>query len=168
MSFTLQNNYKYLFKMHTAGSEIQPSVYERVLLKHISVTSVSLSEVCSDTSNLGMERYHVALKSGHEVSGTITCPTSIQGTFSYTYTGLACSDTSLETCTDKTLFKYNDTLCTDNPMFSGDGTLHCVFTGTKGSYTYVTLYDAEASMINLTNFQFSCMVNIFYLSLIEN
>lgn len=41
-----------------------PAVYERVILKHISVITVGQSEVCSDTLDLGMERFHVALQTG--------------------------------------------------------------------------------------------------------
>ncbi|XP_062595826.1 uncharacterized protein LOC134257201 [Saccostrea cucullata] len=160
MSFTMQSYFKYLFSIHTSEHEVKtsPSVYERVIIKHISVTSVSQGEVCNDISNLGMERYHVAVKQGHAVSAMVTCPTSIQGIFSYTYTGLACTDTLLDTCTNKTMFIYNDTLCNDNPMFSSEGTLHCAFTGIEGSDTFVTLYNADSSVTNPTSFQFSCMV----------
>ena len=40
-----------------------PAVYERVIIKHISVITVGQSEACSDT-DLGMERFHVALQTG--------------------------------------------------------------------------------------------------------
>ncbi|XP_062571963.1 trichohyalin-like [Saccostrea cucullata] len=160
MSFTSESSTKYLFKVLTSETEVKtsPSVYERAIIKHISVTSVSQSEVCNAVSDLGQERNHVALQSGSETAGAITCPTSIQGTWSYTYTGLSCSDTYLDTCTDKTKFSYNDTVCTDNPMFSSDGTLCCVYSGTSGSDTYVTLYNADSSVANPTSFHFSCMV----------
>lgn len=41
-----------------------PSIYERVILRDISVTTVTQSHVCTETTGLGMERYHVALESG--------------------------------------------------------------------------------------------------------
>ena len=41
-----------------------PSVNESVIIKGISVITVGQSEVCSDTLDLGMERFHVALQTG--------------------------------------------------------------------------------------------------------
>lgn len=39
-------------------------VYERVILKSTSAPAPAQSEVCTDTTNLGIERDHVALQSG--------------------------------------------------------------------------------------------------------
>ena len=44
--------------------KISPAVYERVITKHTSVITVGQSEACNDVSNLGMERFHVALQTG--------------------------------------------------------------------------------------------------------
>jgi hypothetical protein len=41
-----------------------PVVSERVIIKHTSITTVAQSEVCTETTGLGLERYHVALQSG--------------------------------------------------------------------------------------------------------
>nr|XP_022325118.1 uncharacterized protein LOC111125504 isoform X2 [Crassostrea virginica] len=160
ISFTKETDNKYLFSIYTANYQVttSPAVYERVILKHISVITVGQSEVCSDTLDLGMERFHVALQTGFETAGAVTCPTSIQSTWSYSYTGLSCSSTTLETCSDKTKFAYNDTECTDNPMFSADGTLYCIHTATSGGSTYLTLYNADATVTNPTTFQFVCMI----------
>ena len=44
--------------------KISPAVYERAITKHTSVITVGQSEACNDVSNLGMERFHVALQTG--------------------------------------------------------------------------------------------------------
>ena len=44
--------------------KMMPDVYERAVVKQISVITVGQSEACNDVSNLGMERFHVALQTG--------------------------------------------------------------------------------------------------------
>lgn len=55
----------HLFKVESAVKTTPGTVYERVILRSITATSApAQSDVCSDTSNLGIERDHVALQSG--------------------------------------------------------------------------------------------------------
>lgn len=46
-------------------------------------------------------------------------------------------------------------------FFSAGGALYCVYSGTSGDSTYVTLYNADGSVSSPTTFQFSCMVRLF-------
>ncbi|XP_078324123.1 uncharacterized protein LOC144617495 isoform X2 [Crassostrea virginica] len=157
ISFTKETDNKYLFSIYTDDFEVKTNVFETTILRHTSVTNVQSSDVCH-TSTTEPHRIHVALRSSLETAGAVTCPTSIQSTWSYSYTGLSCSSTTLETCSDKTKFAYNDTECTDNPMFSADGTLYCIHTATSGGSTYLTLYNADATVDNSATFQFVCMI----------
>ena len=52
------------FKENSAVTGKPPVVYERVIIKDTSVTTVGQSEACSDTVDFGMERFHVALQTG--------------------------------------------------------------------------------------------------------
>lgn len=54
----------YLFKGEYAVVTNPVTVKERVILKSTSAPDPAQSEVCSETSNLGIERDHVALQSG--------------------------------------------------------------------------------------------------------
>lgn len=51
-----------LFKVEYA---VVTSVYERVIVKHTTDPAPAQSDVCSETSNLGIQRNHVALQSGN-------------------------------------------------------------------------------------------------------
>lgn len=42
--------------------------------------------------------------------------------------------------------------------FLADGTLYCIHTATSGGSTYLTLYNADATVDNSATFQFVCMV----------
>ena len=42
--------------------------------------------------------------------------------------------------------------------FVADGTLYCMHTATSGGSTYLTLYNADATVDNSATFQFVCMV----------
>lgn len=54
----------HLFKVEYAVRTTPGTVYERVILRSITASAPAQSDVCSDTSNLGIERDHVALQSG--------------------------------------------------------------------------------------------------------
>lgn len=54
----------HLFKVEYAVVTNPSKVYERVILKSTSAPAPAQSEVCTDTTNLGIERDHVALQSG--------------------------------------------------------------------------------------------------------
>ncbi|XP_065928017.1 uncharacterized protein [Magallana gigas] len=162
MTFSKQSDNKYLYTMNTEESTVVSLVFERVIALSTSAPAPAQSAVCTDTTNLGKERDHVALQSGFEVAAAVTCPTSIHGTWSYSYSGLTCSSTTLETCSDKTKFAYNNTECAENPMFSAAGTLYCVYSATSGDSTYVTLYNVDGSVTSPTTFQFSCMVRLYF------
>lgn len=80
MTFSKQSDNKYLYTVNTVEYAVVTSpskVYERVILKSTSAPAPAQSEVCTDTTNLGIERDHVALQSGFEVAAAVTCPTSI-------------------------------------------------------------------------------------------
>lgn len=53
----------HLFKVEYAV-RTTPTVKERVILRGTAAPDPAQSDVCSDTSNLGIERDHVALQSG--------------------------------------------------------------------------------------------------------
>lgn len=55
----------YLFKEEYAVITTPTTVNERVILRGTSAPDPAQSEVCSETSNLGIERDHVALQSGN-------------------------------------------------------------------------------------------------------
>ncbi|KAK3100659.1 hypothetical protein FSP39_023265 [Pinctada imbricata] len=92
------------------------NVYERVAVYATSITSFTAADICNDAV-ITEDRMHVALREGSETSGIITCPTTIQSTWSYEYSGMPCGSGSyVDTCTDKTMFNFNETNC--NPLFS--------------------------------------------------
>lgn len=69
-SFVLDNTVRalvvrtsHLFKVEYAV-RTTPTVKERVILRSTTAPDPAQSDVCSDTSNLGIERDHVALQSG--------------------------------------------------------------------------------------------------------
>lgn len=49
-------------------------------------------------------------------------------------------------------------------IFAAAGTLYCVYSGTSGDSTYVTLYNVDGSVTNPTTYQFSCMVRRIIIS----
>lgn len=54
----------HLFKVEYAVITTPSTVNERVILRSTTAPDPAQSDVCSDTSNLGIERDHVALQSG--------------------------------------------------------------------------------------------------------
>lgn len=54
----------HLLKVEYAVVTTPSNVYERVILKSTTASAPAQSEVCTDTTNLGIERDHVALQSG--------------------------------------------------------------------------------------------------------
>ncbi|XP_069128925.1 uncharacterized protein [Argopecten irradians] len=152
-----QSPYSFLYSLLTAEFSVTSTVTERVTVLAVTASSLNASLICSDTAyDTAGERVHVALLNGSESLGKTDCPSLLQGHF--TYVGTTCNSTSVDVCTDTGQISYNTTACTQNTIYSQNGTLDCVYHNTIGSYTYVTVYNEDTSVDNSNYYAFSCLV----------
>ncbi|XP_021364543.1 uncharacterized protein LOC110457532 isoform X2 [Mizuhopecten yessoensis] len=154
-----QSDYNYIYSLLTQEFTVAltpATVIERITLGSASST-LSGASVCSDTAyTTAGERVHVALLNGSESLGKADCPSILQGYF--TYLGTTCNSTFVDVCTDTKQLAFNTTACTQNIIYSQNGSLDCVYQNTIGSYTYVTVYNEDSSVDGSTYYAFSCLV----------
>lgn len=151
---TTATNNAYYFYLGVEQTTISAGVYEQIVLLPTSI-SFPFSTICSSKSR-SPDRTHVTIKAGTEDTAAITCPSSIQGTFSYSDT--TCSNTFLDVCSTTTHFNFNYSICAETQLFSAGGDLQCVYSGSSGSYNYIILYNNDNSPDGSTHYQFVCLV----------
>ncbi|XP_021338969.1 uncharacterized protein LOC110440309 isoform X2 [Mizuhopecten yessoensis] len=159
MEMTEVSTNQYTFYQPTTELSDAGNMRIKIFLEGKTISSIS--EVCdvADTTNLTDVRM---IKDGSIDTEKITCPTDLQGYYSYEYdsgSGNVCNNsTELDTCTDTTLMSFNLTLCTQIQAYSAGGQLNCLHYSTVGDYTNLVVYNRDTSVDQSTTYRLSCYV----------
>ncbi|KAJ8298110.1 hypothetical protein KUTeg_024641, partial [Tegillarca granosa] len=135
----------------------------RVLIVDAAITQPSsASGYCSPSSGPSAEEFIMLVKQGYEANVKQTCPTPLQGVFSYTSndgsTSSCGSGSQVDVCTSTDTMTYDYTKCSTVQAYSQEGEVYCVSHVTSGSNYFV--YALNPGTVDNTNYyRFTCFVN---------
>ncbi|XP_069128926.1 uncharacterized protein [Argopecten irradians] len=134
----------------------------RVFIEDSAITMGAISKYCQPTSGPSTAEYHALVKQSSISSVGQYFPTLLLGTYAYSAndgSSTLCGTGSVwDNCADRTMTVFNYTQCATVMAYSSGGTLYNVYSVTSGSYTYVTLVNADATTDQSATYRFTCLI----------
>lgn len=120
--------------------------------------SFTWSDVCTRTADSYAQQRLLIKEDSVNVS-TSTCGNNIAGLYEYyNVTGMSCSDTRMDVCTDTTGVTFNYTRCATKMAYSANGVLACVHSSTVGTQLQQTLYNMDTTTDESTYYRYTCLI----------
>ncbi|XP_021364478.1 uncharacterized protein LOC110457484 isoform X3 [Mizuhopecten yessoensis] len=160
MAWTQVSTYSYVYYLQ-ANTEANAGEF-RVFIEESTIATGAASKYCAPTSGPSTAEYHTLVKQSHITSVGQYFPTLLLGTYEYTAndgsSSLCGTGSVWDNCNDRTITAFNYTQCATVMAYSSGGTLYNVYSVVSGSYTYVTLVNADATTDESTTYRFTCLI----------
>ncbi|XP_033742219.1 putative GPI-anchored protein pfl2 isoform X3 [Pecten maximus] len=161
MAWTSVSTYSAIYYLR-ANQETNAGNF-RVFIEDSAITMGAASKYCSPSSGPSTAEYHALVKQSYISSVGQYFPTLLLGTYEYTAndgsSSLCGTGSVWDNCADRTITAFNYTQCSTVMAFSSGGTLYNVYSVVSGSYTYVTLVNADTTTDQSTTYRFTCLIS---------
>ncbi|XP_060065147.1 uncharacterized protein LOC132545481 [Ylistrum balloti] len=155
------SQYKYYYYMGTKlSSTNNDNIYARV-----DGLTVAMADACNEPEPYHDGAFITLIKNGSLESGhaEATCPEQFLAkyenvTISNADGSTACTGSTFDACTDKTIMNHTHASCTSGLVFSSGGALTCLHSIINDNFTYLSVWNNDVTVDGSTTYRFSCFV----------